>query len=635
EKLKNHLDLVRQEYVKFQQKWVDLKEKYDVAVAAQGEQGEDNFVAKLLAFVADLFDKDIYSDLTIRLDGQEIKAHRFVLAARSQYWGVTDLQDVQSLDFSGIPHNVGMTLLQWVYTDKVDLTSNDDFILELLRAACKFKLEVLQTRCEEALIGSVNVRNCITYYQTAEEINAAKLKSYCSEIITTYWDDFTIDDFVGMSAPLLYKMFKSKTAYPLHAAIRNKREDIVFLYLMEFDSQLPAKLNEMDTRDDLPLDLALSTKQQSVAEELVKHKVDVDRPDKNGWCLLHKAIKRGDEFASLFLINHGATINAATHQEMQTPLHMTAGFSTNSDSHNVVQNMVIVTELLLQKGANTGQQDFQGNTVLHCAVRSRNQDVFNLLLTQSSLNLDIQNSVGDSALWIALDNTLPSTSYDSEGMPAKLIAKGASPDSVHPRTGDTLLHRCCRAENEAAALFLANQGASFSLPNNKGETALHVSSSKGQEQVVRLLLGKGANPNAQTLEDISATMDALRVHDGTEDNLMNASRQTPLHIAIANRHKDVVTAFMEHRGNAMLSMDGLQIIPNFTLADSNDQTVLALALWTGMHDLASKLLNGGADINHMTKDGMTLLHIAINKQDADSAIFLLEHQADINIRYES
>lgn len=82
----------------------------------------------------------------------------------------------------------------------------------------------------------------------------------------------------------------------------------------------------------------------------------------------------------------------------------------------------------------------------------------------------------------------------------------------------------------------------------KGETALHVSSSKGQEQVVRLLLGKGANPNAQTLEDISATMDALRVHDGTEDNLMNASRQTPLHIAIANRHKDVVTAFMEHRG---------------------------------------------------------------------------------------
>lgn len=55
---------------------------------------------------------------------------------------------------------------------------------------------------------------------------------------SSFQDDFTIEDFVGMSAPLLYKMFKSKTAYPLHAAIRNKREDIVFLYLMEFDSQV-------------------------------------------------------------------------------------------------------------------------------------------------------------------------------------------------------------------------------------------------------------------------------------------------------------------------------------------------------------------------------------------------------------
>ena len=50
--------------------------------------------------------------------------------------------------------------------------------------------------------------------------------------------DFTSDDFVSMSAPLLYKMFKAKTAFPLHTAIRNKREDIVFLYLMEFDAEV-------------------------------------------------------------------------------------------------------------------------------------------------------------------------------------------------------------------------------------------------------------------------------------------------------------------------------------------------------------------------------------------------------------
>ena len=41
-----------------------------------------------------------------------------------------------------------------------------------------------------------------------------------------------------MPAPLLYKMFKTKTNYPLHTAIRAKREDVVFLYLMEYDSQV-------------------------------------------------------------------------------------------------------------------------------------------------------------------------------------------------------------------------------------------------------------------------------------------------------------------------------------------------------------------------------------------------------------
>lgn len=41
-----------------------------------------------------------------------------------------------------------------------------------------------------------------------------------------------------MPAPLLYSMFKAKTEYPLQTAIRAKREDVVFLYLMEFDAQV-------------------------------------------------------------------------------------------------------------------------------------------------------------------------------------------------------------------------------------------------------------------------------------------------------------------------------------------------------------------------------------------------------------
>lgn len=33
----------------------------------------------------------------------------------------------------------------------------------------------------------VNVRNCIRFYQTAEELNANTLMNYCAEIIASHW----------------------------------------------------------------------------------------------------------------------------------------------------------------------------------------------------------------------------------------------------------------------------------------------------------------------------------------------------------------------------------------------------------------------------------------------------------------
>lgn len=41
-----------------------------------------------------------------------------------------------------------------------------------------------------------------------------------------------------MPAPLAYKMFKTKTEFPLHTAIRTEREDVVFLYLVENNAQV-------------------------------------------------------------------------------------------------------------------------------------------------------------------------------------------------------------------------------------------------------------------------------------------------------------------------------------------------------------------------------------------------------------
>lgn len=46
-----------------------------------------------------------------------------------------------------------------------------------------------------------------------------------------------------MSATLLFHMFKNKTEYPLHSAVRLRREDVVFLYLVEHNSQVSFSRN--------------------------------------------------------------------------------------------------------------------------------------------------------------------------------------------------------------------------------------------------------------------------------------------------------------------------------------------------------------------------------------------------------
>ncbi len=55
-----------------------------------------------------------------------------------------------------------------------------------------------------------------------------------------FQNDFTSADFETMPASLTYKMFKTKSQFPLHTAIRTKRDDVVFLYLVENDAQVNA-----------------------------------------------------------------------------------------------------------------------------------------------------------------------------------------------------------------------------------------------------------------------------------------------------------------------------------------------------------------------------------------------------------
>lgn len=48
-----------------------------------------------------------------------------------------------------------------------------------------------------------------------------------------------------MPGALLYELLKTKSDYPLHSAVRLEREDVVFLYLVEHNTEVSFIFNKL------------------------------------------------------------------------------------------------------------------------------------------------------------------------------------------------------------------------------------------------------------------------------------------------------------------------------------------------------------------------------------------------------
>jgi hypothetical protein len=56
--------------------------------------------------------------------------------------------DLNTRKLADMPYNIGCTLLKWVYTDQLDTKLGDSYILDLMRAGGRFRLESLLHRFE-------------------------------------------------------------------------------------------------------------------------------------------------------------------------------------------------------------------------------------------------------------------------------------------------------------------------------------------------------------------------------------------------------------------------------------------------------------------------------------------------------
>ncbi|CAM9140246.1 unnamed protein product [Scytosiphon promiscuus] len=129
------------------------------------------------------------------------------------------------------------------------------------------------------------------------------------------------------------------------------------------------------------------------------------------------------------------------------------------------------------------------------------------------------------------------------------------------------------------------------------DTPLHLAAANGQEQIVKLLLDKGAEKDA-----------------------LNSRGRTPLHLAVERAHLPTLHAVLAANPDVNIRYGAALM----------GYSILDLAARLGNVDVLRALLLHGVDVNRLT-DGYTALHRAALNNRVDAIDVLVEAGADIEI----
>ncbi len=239
---------------------------------------------------------------------------------------------------------------------------------------------------------------------------------------------------------------------------------------------------------------------------------------------------------------------------------------------------------------------------------------------------------------------------DKDGLRALLQKKADV--TAGQSDGTTALHWAVRQDDLETVDALIRAGANASASNRDGATPMYLACVNGNAAMVEKLLKAGVNPNATFLmHGETALMEAARtgnanvvkllLEHGADVNAKDTLRQTTAVMWAAEQdHAEVVRLLVDH--GADLSVRSVVNQPkkrygvNYkgTEAKTGGLTALVLAAREGALNSLEALVAAKADVNQQTGDGSTAMLVAIQNGHYDVATFLLNHGADPNLSNE-
>ncbi|HJN14527.1 MAG TPA: ankyrin repeat domain-containing protein, partial [Armatimonadota bacterium] len=284
--------------------------------------------------------------------------------------------------------------------------------------------------------------------------------------------------------------------------------------------------------------------------------------DERGLTTLQWAVRHGYVDAARCLLDRGARADTPG-RDGSTALQIAA-----TSGHREM------LKLLREHGADVGVGDHSGRTALHSAATSGQLDTVRELLA-SGANIDATTSEG----WTPLMGAAVHADLDTVKL---LVEHGADCQSKGPG-GLAVTDIAARAGNDGIVAYLRERGVPEGVmtslasgdveaiadglnhggdPNERvdGDPLICLAAERGQAGVVKLLLGRGADPSARDAENGPALMLAVEYgHDEIAEMLIKAGadvnarepeeRGTALHQVAAVTDARIATLLLERGAN--------------------------------------------------------------------------------------
>lgn len=424
-----------------------------------------------------------------------------------------------------------------------------------------------------------------------------------------------------------------------------------------------------------------AVKQQNhvVIRELLRARTDVNAAEPDGTTALHWAARAGDLETVRLLLRAGANPKASNRYGM-TALQVAA---TNGDA--------VVVAALLEAGADANATLPEGETALMTAARTGKADAVRVLLAHGAQVDPREKWLGETALmWAAAENhpevvtllaahgaqlnlhatalqfpkyvynssTMNATPLPKGGMTAlhlaarqnalegarALIAAGADLNVIDPDGTTPLMTAILNRHNDVARL-LVEAGADPNIGDASGEAALYAAvdlrtlgplsnratpkptGTLDNLELVRILLARGANPNARLKSPI-----LTRFRNAGDQAL--AEGATPLMRAAKGTDLPVMRALLEGGAD-----------PNLTTKSFTTALMFASGLrgtqqrgnrgpgapGTQTLEAATLLVEHGADVDAFNNTGTTPLHVAAERGEEELVQLLVRRGAELDV----